>query len=256
MPMGRMYKAPRPKRTTKKKREANLNKKIAKAVQRGVTSYAGLRSRSLIPKKSVLYFPYTALITLDTPNAFASEDFTQVQYRLNDIFDVDTSTLGLNNITATGFQHVFGTAVNGYQDGIYQEFTVLSTDVEVTFLNEERIGGICALYCNQVSGADLDYRTMTNQPKWYKERIYTPGFGAGSKQTIRMKWDAARFVGSDVRDLSEYRGSNNSSPANTVYLYVLARNMNLEETVNSLQVRVKLRFKVECTIPRDLEKGI
>lgn len=252
MPMGKMYKASRPKSNSKSK---NLEKKIQKAVARGVTSYASIRTRSLIPKKSIIRFPYTALLTVPTLDATFTENFNSFQFRVNDIFDPDQRAgLGEDNITATGFQHVFGTPGNNFQDGVYQNFTVLKNDISVTFVNESlEQGAIVGTYIQTINGANLDYRTMTNQPQWYKERVL--GVTDQSVANISYKLDLAKYVGSDVRDLREYRGTQSSSPPNLIRLYVMTRNMNNTPEPNAIQVRVKMNYIVECTVPRDLEKG-
>ena len=252
MPMGKMYRAKRPKSKSNSK---SLEKKIQKAVTRGVTSYDSIRTRSLIPKKSVIRFPYTALITVPTFDSTFTEDFNSFQFRVNDIFDPDQrGGLGEDNITATGFQHVFGTSQNNFQDGVYQNFTVLKNDISVTFVNESlQQGAIVGTYIQSINGASLNYRTMTNQPQWYKERVL--GVTDQSIATISYKLDLAKYVGSDVRDLSEYRGTQSTSPPNLIRLYVMARNMNSTSETNQIQVRIKMNYVVECTIPRDLEKG-
>lgn len=251
MPMGKMYRAKR----RKSNKAEDLEKKIQRAVSRGVTSYASIRTRSLIPKKSIIRFPYTALITIATLDSQFTENFNSFQFRVNDIFDPDQrGGLGEDNITATGFQHVFGTSQNNFQDGIYQNFTVLKNDISVTFVNESlEQGAIVGTYIQTINGASLDYRTMTNQPQWYKERVL--GVTDQSVATIKYKLDLAKYVGSDVRDLREYRGTQASSPPNLIRLYVLARNMNNTPEPNAIQVRIKMNYIVECTVPRDLEKG-
>lgn len=241
----------------KKSKKKAMNAAIKRAVTRGVTSYSTIRARSLIPSKSVLRFPYTALITQNTPDATISEDFRANLFVINDIFDPSVAIVGDNNITATGFQHVFGTPANNYKDGIYQQFCVLKCDITVDFVNDAGPNGapvIVATYLNSVNNADLNYRTMTNQPIYYQERVLGNEASGRGITTLRRKFDAARFSGDDVRDIEKEKGAFNASPTNRVYLYVMSRSMNNSPS-QTVQLRVKLNYTVECTVNRDLEQG-
>lgn len=241
----------------KKTNKKAIDAAVKRAVTRGVTSYSSIRARSLIPSKAVIKFPYTALITQFTPDATATEDFRANTFIINDIFDPDVGLIGDNNITATGFQHIFGTSENNYKDGIYQEFCVLKCDIQVDFCNEGGVNGapvIVATYFNGVNNADLSYRTMTNQPIYYQEKILGNEVSGSSVTTLRRRFDAARFSGDDVRDIEREKGAFNRSPDNRVYLYVMSRSMN-QSNSEKVQLRVKLHYTVECTVPRDLQQG-
>lgn len=258
---GQMYLSAKAKRGTgyggrRKTKKKKIAEEVRKAVVRGVTSYSSLRSRSLIAKKSVITLPYSAVFEMKTQSAELNDTFIQRQFRLNSPYDPWTGQdVDPNNITCTGFQHVFGTSANGYRDGIYQDYTVLRTKITLTMLNEDiGQGAIVGQYINAVNGANLNFYSIANQPKWYKERIILGG-NPTAVTTMVTKWDAAKFVGSDVRDMDEYRGTYNSNPANIIYLYVLARNMYNVTLENVIKCRLKLEYTLECTLPRDLQQG-
>lgn len=231
-----------------------LKKKIQKEIQKGVTNYKAIRPRSITLKKAVLSFPYTALLTLATPNAVNTEVFQNYSFRINSIFDPDQGILGDNNITVSGFQHIFGTTGVNHVDGQFAEWTVLKAKTETLFISVTSNPIICATwFSSPMPDQTFDYRTLTNGQKWYKERVLTD---TKASATIKSTWDACAFTGDDVRDSDKYKGKYNMDVSNPISMTLLVRNFNKEAANHDIQIRLKINYIVECTAPRQLEQGV
>ena len=165
-------------------------------------------------------------------------------FSLNGLFDPDISGTGTQ---PAGFDQMMV---------FYEHYTVLRTEVIVTFRNQST-----TLYAD-VSAAVRADTTLITDVKVLMETgnsvatKLVPSPGQGSLKELRIACDIRRFGGvDDVMDNDEFRGGAASNPAEQTYLHVSAFNI---ETVGTVAVWCEIRLKYHAifTEPRVITSSL